>query len=48
MGPYYSSLGGAQAALRAGAKGTLVIITGNQPGVDLINSGVVDFAEAKG
>ena len=35
MGPYYSSLGGAQAALRAGAKGTLVIITGNQPGVDL-------------
>ena len=48
MGPYYSSLGGAQAALRAGAKGTLVIITGNQPGVDLINSGVVDFAEANG
>ena len=48
MGPYYSSLGGAQAALRAGAKGTMVIVTPNQPGVDIINSGVVDFAEANG
>ncbi len=48
MGPYYSSLGGAQAAVRAGAKGTLVIVTGNQPGVDLINSGVVDYAESLG
>ena len=48
MGPYYSSLGGAQAAVRAGAEGTLVIATGNQPGVDLINSGVVDYAESLG
>ncbi len=48
MGPYYSSLGGAQAALRAGAKGTMVIVTPNQPGVDIINSGVTDFAEANG
>jgi branched-chain amino acid transport system substrate-binding protein len=48
MGPYYSSLGGAQAALRAGAKGTMVIVSPNQPGIDVINSGVVDFAEANG
>ena len=48
MGPYYSSLGGAQAAVRAGAKGKLVIVGPNQPGFDLINSGVVDFAKAQG
>lgn len=45
MGPYYSSLGGAQAAVRAGAEGTLVVASPNQPGFDLINSGVVEFAE---
>jgi branched-chain amino acid transport system substrate-binding protein len=45
MGPYYSSLGGAQAALRAGAEGTMVVVSPNQPGFDLINSGVVEFAE---
>jgi branched-chain amino acid transport system substrate-binding protein len=48
MGPYYSSLGGAQAALRAGAKGKMVIVSPNQPGIDLINSGVVDFAKQNG
>ena len=48
MGPYYSSLGGAQAAVRAGAKGKLVIVGPNQPGFDLINSGVVDFAKQNG
>jgi branched-chain amino acid transport system substrate-binding protein len=48
MGPYYSSLGGAQAALRAGAKGTMVVISPNQPGIDVINSGVTDFAEQNG
>jgi len=48
MGPYYSSLGGAQAAVRAGAQGTIVVVSPNQPGFDLINSGVVDFAEANG
>ena len=47
MGPYYSSLGGAQAALRAGAKGTIVVISPNQPGIDVINSGVTDFAKAE-
>ena len=48
MGPYYSSLGGAQAALRAGAKGTIVIASGNTPGFDVVNSGVTDFAEENG
>ncbi len=43
MGPYYSSLGGAQAAVRAGAKGKLVIVGPNQPGFEVINSGVVDL-----
>jgi branched-chain amino acid transport system substrate-binding protein len=45
MGPYYSSLGGAQAALRAGAEGRMVVASPNQPGFDQINQGVVDFAE---
>jgi branched-chain amino acid transport system substrate-binding protein len=45
MGPYYSSLGGAQAALRAGAEGTMVVVSPNQPGFDVINSGVTEFAE---
>jgi branched-chain amino acid transport system substrate-binding protein len=48
MGPYYSSLGGAQAALRAGATGTMVVASGDIPGFDLINSGVVEFAESQG
>ena len=48
MGPYYSSLGGAQAAVRAGAKDKIVVVSPNQPGFDLINSGVVDFAKQKG
>jgi branched-chain amino acid transport system substrate-binding protein len=48
MGPYYSSLGGAQAAVRAGAEGKIVVVSPNQPGFDLVNSGVVDFAEANG
>ena len=48
MGPYYSSLGGAQAAVRAGAEGKLVVVSPNQPGFDLINSGVVEFAGENG
>jgi branched-chain amino acid transport system substrate-binding protein len=48
MGPYYSSLGGAQAALRAGAEGRMVVASPNQPGFDQINQGVVDFAEENG
>jgi branched-chain amino acid transport system substrate-binding protein len=48
MGPYYSSLGGAQAALRAGATGKMVVASPDIPGFDLINSGVVEFAEENG
>ncbi|HEX6657956.1 MAG TPA: ABC transporter substrate-binding protein [Ilumatobacter sp.] len=48
MGPYYSSLGGAQAALRAGATGKMVVASPDVAGFDLINSGVVEFAEANG
>jgi branched-chain amino acid transport system substrate-binding protein len=48
MGPYYSSLGGAQAAVRAGAEGKIVVVSPNQPGFELVNSGVTDFAEAEG
>jgi branched-chain amino acid transport system substrate-binding protein len=48
MGPYYSSLGGAQAAVRAGATGTIVVASPDSPGFDLINSGVVEFAEEQG
>lgn len=48
MGPYYSSLGGAQAAVRAGATGAIVVVSPNQPGFDIINSGVTDFAEEQG
>src|SRR4029450_5443416 len=33
MGPYYSSLGGAQAAGRAGATGTIVVASADVPGV---------------
>ena len=33
MGPYYSSLGGAQAALRAGAEGTIVVASPNAAGL---------------
>ena len=48
MGPYYSSLGGAQAAVRAGATGTIVVASPDVPGFDLVNSGVVEFAEGQG
>jgi branched-chain amino acid transport system substrate-binding protein len=48
MGPYYSSLGGAQAAVRAGATGKLVVASPNIPGFDVVNSGVVDFAKENG
>ena len=48
MGPYYSSLGGAQAAVRAGATGKLVVVSPNQPGFDVINSGVTEYAEDNG
>jgi branched-chain amino acid transport system substrate-binding protein len=48
MGPYYSNLGGAQAALRAGATGKIVVASPNQPGMDFNNSSVTDFATSEG
>ena len=48
MGPYYSNLGGAQAAVRAGAKGKIVVASPNQPGMDFNNTSVTDFAESQG
>ncbi len=48
MGPYYSNLGGAQAAVRAGADGTLCVVSPNQPGMDFNNTSVTDFADDQG
>ncbi len=48
MGPYYSNLGGAQAAVRAGAEGTLCVVSPNQPGMDFNNTSVTDFADDQG
>jgi branched-chain amino acid transport system substrate-binding protein len=48
MGPYYSNLGGAQAAVRAGAENTLCVVSPNQPGMDFNNTSVTDFAEDQG
>jgi branched-chain amino acid transport system substrate-binding protein len=48
MGPYYSNLGGAQAAVRAGATGKIVVASPDQPGMDFNNSSVIDFATSEG
>lgn len=48
MGPYYSNLGGAQAAVRAGAKNKLVVVSPDQPGMDFNNSSVEDVANEYG
>jgi branched-chain amino acid transport system substrate-binding protein len=48
MGPYYSNLGGAQAAVRAGATGKLVVASPDQPGMDFNNTSVQDLAEIEG
>jgi len=48
MGPYYSTLGGAQAAINAGAEGKMVVVSPNSPGMDFNNSGAMEFAEAEG
>jgi branched-chain amino acid transport system substrate-binding protein len=44
MGPYYSNLGAAQAVVRAGATGKLVVVSPDQPGMDFNNSSVEDVA----
>jgi branched-chain amino acid transport system substrate-binding protein len=48
MGPYYSNLGGAQAAVNAGATGKIVIASPDQPGMDFNNTSVTDFATSLG
>ena len=48
MGPYYSNLGGAQAAVRAGATGKLVVASPDQPGMDFNNTSVEDLANIEG
>jgi branched-chain amino acid transport system substrate-binding protein len=48
MGPYYSNLGGAQAAVRAGAAGKLVVASPDQPGMDFNNTSVEDVANVEG
>lgn len=48
MGPYYSMLGGAQAALNAGATGKLVAASPNQPGMDYNNTAVESIADVEG
>jgi branched-chain amino acid transport system substrate-binding protein len=48
MGPYYSNLGGAQAAVRAGAANKLVVASPDQPGMDFNNSSVEDMANIAG
>ncbi len=48
MGPYYSNLGAAQAVVRAGATGKLVVASPDQPGMDFNNSSVEDLANIEG
>ncbi len=48
MGPYYSNLGAAQAVVRAGAAGKLVVASPDQPGMDFNNSSVEDMAGIAG
>jgi branched-chain amino acid transport system substrate-binding protein len=48
MGPYYSNLGAAQAVVRAGATGKLVVASPNQPGMDFNNTSVQDLANMEG
>jgi branched-chain amino acid transport system substrate-binding protein len=48
MGPYYSNLGGAQAAVRKGAAGKLVVASPDQPGMDFNNTSVEDMANIAG
>jgi branched-chain amino acid transport system substrate-binding protein len=48
MGPYYSTLGGAQAAVNAGATGKAVVVSPNSPGMDFNNSGAMEFLEGAG
>lgn len=48
MGPYYSNLGAAQAAIRMGATGKLVVVSPDEPGMDFNNQGAIEYAESQG
>jgi branched-chain amino acid transport system substrate-binding protein len=49
MGPLYSSLGAVRYLIdKAGAKGTMVIVSPKQPGNDRVNAGALTYAKQKG
>ena len=49
MGPLYSSLGAVRYVIdKAGAKGTLVIVSPKQPGNEAVNQGALTYAKQKG
>jgi len=49
MGPLYSSLGAVRYLVdKAGAKGTMVIVSPKQPGIQAVNDGALTYAKQKG
>ena len=49
LGPMYSALGATRYLIdKAGAKGTMVVLTTKQPGADAVNEGVLSYAKQKG
>jgi branched-chain amino acid transport system substrate-binding protein len=49
MGPLYSSLGAVRYLIdKAGAKGTMVIVSPKQPGIAAVNDGALSYAKQKG
>jgi branched-chain amino acid transport system substrate-binding protein len=49
MGPLYSSLGAVRYLIdKAGAKGTMVVVSPRQPGNDRVNEGALTYAKQKG
>jgi branched-chain amino acid transport system substrate-binding protein len=49
MGPLYSSLGAVRYVIdKAGAKGTLVLVSPKQPGNEAVNQGALTYAKEKG
>ena len=49
MGPLYSSLGAVRYVIdKAGAKGTLVMVSPKQPGAAAVNEGALSYAKQKG
>jgi branched-chain amino acid transport system substrate-binding protein len=49
MGPLYSSLGAVRYLIdKAGAKGTMVVVSPKQPGNEAVNNGALTYAKEKG